>query len=142
MIKQLSIFVENKFGRLSKITGLLAEKKVNIRAMCIADTTDFGILRLIVDKPEEAMDVLSANGATVKTTSVMAVELTDEPGSLFSILQVLRDAEIVVEYMYSFVGSQGCSAAVIMNVNQPEKAEAALQKNKIRLLTQEMVRAL
>lgn len=142
MIKQLSIFVENKFGRLSKITGLLAEKKVNIRAMCIADTTDFGILRLIVDKPEEAMDVLSANGATVKTTSVMAVELTDEPGSLFSILQVLRDAEIVVEYMYSFVGNQGCSAAVIMNVNQPEKAEAALQKNKIRLLTQEMVRAL
>lgn len=102
MIRQLSVFIENKPGRLSGVTGALADAGINIHALSIADTTDFGILRLIVSNPEEAKGVLKKSGFTVKTTEVVAVALTHKPGSLSGVLQELEKADISIEYMYAF----------------------------------------
>lgn len=102
-VEQISIFLENKSGRLADVAGVLAESGINIRALSLADTTDFGILRLIVNDTEKAKQVLKSNGFTVGKTEVIAVEVADRPGGLAEILTIVKDEGINVEYMYAFV---------------------------------------
>lgn len=134
MIKQLSVFVENKFGRLSAVTDVLKENGIDIDALSLADTSDFGILRLVVDKPESAAAALTEHGVTVKCTDVIAAAMDDKPGGLASILTVLTDAEVNIEYMYAFMGKADGKAWTVMRVDDNAKAENVLHKNGIMTL--------
>ncbi|MDD2234014.1 MAG: ACT domain-containing protein [Desulfitobacteriaceae bacterium] len=135
LVKQLSVFLENKLGRLAKVTRILGEKNIDISALSIADTTDFGILRLIVNKPEEAEKILQENNFAVNCTNVIAISVADEPGGLAKVLQILDNAAIGIEYMYAFVGKNKDEALVILRVESPVKATEVLERNKIRVLT-------
>ena len=108
--KQLSIFLENRSGRLHEVTEVLGRAGINIRALSLADTSDFGILRLIVDRPEDAYRILREEGFTVRESEVMAVEVSDQPGGLSEVLEIFRDGGINVEYMYAFVEKAGRDA--------------------------------
>lgn len=142
MVKQISVFVENRPGRLHDITELLSKNNINIRALSIADTTDFGILRLIVDRPDEAEKLLRDAGQTVKCTQVIAIEIPDTPGGLSGALAHVRKAGVVIEYMYAFVGACSDNAMVILRLNEMERGIAALEKGEIKVLTAEQVYAL
>ncbi len=141
-VEQISIFLENKSGRLAEVAGVLADAGVNIRALSLADTTDFGILRLIVNDTEKAKQVLKENGFTVGKTEVLAVEVQDRPGGLAAILNTMRDAGINVEYMYAFVQKSGGNAIIIFRFDELEKAISALQKAEIKILKGEDVYSL
>jgi hypothetical protein len=141
-VEQISVFLENKSGRLAEVAGILAGAGVNIRALSLADTTDFGILRLIVNDTEKAKKVLKENGFTVGKTEVLAVEVPDRPGGLANILNAMRDAGINVEYMYAFVQRSGGNAIIIFRFDELDKAISALQKAGIRILKGEDVYAL
>jgi hypothetical protein len=134
LVKQISVFLENKSGRLAEVTKILGENDINISALSIADTTDFGILRLIVNKPAEAELLLRNNGFTVSSTNVIAVAVSDKPGGLAKVLAVLAKNAIEIEYMYAFVGKAADEALVIFRVENPEKAIAVLDKSGIRVL--------
>ena len=121
-LEQISIFLENRSGRLAEITGVLAGAGVNIRALSLADTADFGILRLVVNAPDEAMQILRDNGFTVAKTEMVALEIPDRPGGLASILRILHTAGINVEYMYAFVQKMEDNAIVIFRFDDPGKA--------------------
>ena len=136
-IRQLSIFVENKKGRLVEITKMLAESNINMRALSIADTRDFGILRLIVDDTEKACVVLGENGVMVKVTQIAAVELPHRTGSLNAALTVLADAGINIEYLYAFLSSSGQGAYVVLRVADNEAAEKVLTDAGYNVLTDE-----
>ncbi|HHU86230.1 MAG TPA: ACT domain-containing protein [Peptococcaceae bacterium] len=138
-VKQISIFLENKSGRLAKVTKVLGESGINIRALSIADTTDFGILRLIVNNPEKAYRVLKNAGFTLSTTDVIAVEVVDVPGGLSEPLLILDRAGINIEYLYAFVQKASSAALVVFRVEQLDEAVRALQENGIRLLSEEEV---
>jgi hypothetical protein len=112
-VEQISVFLENKSGRLSEVTGILAETRINIRALALADTSDFGVLRLIVDDNEKAVSALKNNGFTVGKTDVVAVEVADRPGGLHEILEMLKKNDINVEYMYAYVRNSGQNAIMI-----------------------------
>ena len=133
-VDQLSIFLENRAGRLAEVTRLLSEAKVNIRALSLADTSDFGILRLIVSDFEKAREILKQNGFTVGRTSVVAVEVDDTPGGLHRILDMLRDAKVNVEYMYAFVQQSGSNAIIIFRFDRTDQAIEVLQKNNIPIV--------
>ena len=134
LIKQISVFVENKEGRLAEITETIAKAGVDIRALSIADTTDFGILRLIVDKPHETEKVLRDSGFTVSVTSVIAVGIDDIPGGFAKPMRVLANAHIDVEYMYAFISRDTKKAYVILRVNDNATAAKALEEAGIALL--------
>ena len=136
MIKQLSIFVENKAGRLAEITAELAKAGVDIRALSVADTTNFGILRLIVDKPDEAERILREAGLTVSLTGVIAVGIPDQPGGFAAAMKALAAAGVGVEYMYAFISRDEGRACVILRFTQEDtdKAVAALQAAHIEIL--------
>ena len=134
LIKQISVFVENKEGRLAEITETMAKAGVDIRALSIADTTDFGILRLIVDKPHETEKVLRDSGFTVSVTSVIAVGIDDVPGGFAKPMRVLANAHIDVEYMYAFISRDTKKAYVILRVNDNATAAKALEEAGIALL--------
>ncbi len=134
-VEQLSIFLENKAGRLAEVTAVLAENAINLRALSLADTSDFGILRMIVDQTEKAKELLKAAGFTVGVTHVVAVEVDDRPGGLNTILQVFREAKVNVEYMYAFVQSEGKNATMIFRFNRIDQAIAALEEQKIPMLS-------
>ncbi len=136
-IQQLSIFVENKSGRLAEITEIIGKANVDIRAISVADTSDFGILRLIVDKPKEAVESLRAAGLTVSLTSVIAIGIDDKPGEFAKAMRVLADGDIGVEYMYAFISRDKGKAFVILRVLETEKAVECLEKNGITLLSAE-----
>ncbi len=138
-IKQLSVFVENKQGRLSEITGILQGAGVDIRALSLADTTDFGILRLIVDKEEAAEAALRGAGFTVSLTPVIAAGIADHPGGLAEAMALLRDGGISVEYMYAFISRRKEMAYVILRVDDNGKAAELLQKAAFPLLTEEEI---
>ena len=121
-IKQLSIFVENKEGRMAEITQILAENGVDIRALSLADTTDFGILRIIVNNPDLAVKVLRDKGMTVSLTNVIAIGIADQPGGFAAAVKVLSQADISIEYLYAFVSRSGGTAYVILRVENNEKA--------------------
>ncbi|OIO01346.1 MAG: amino acid-binding protein [Desulfovibrionaceae bacterium CG1_02_65_16] len=131
---QLSIFLENRAGRLAEVTRILSESGVNIRALSLADTSDFGILRLIVSDFDKAKDNLKAGGFTVGRTTVVAVEVPDHPGGLHSILEMLRNAKINVEYMYAFVQQSGSHAVIIFRFDRTDQAIELLQQHGINMI--------
>ncbi len=133
-VEQISIFIENKSGRLAEIAGILGSAGINIRALSLADTTDFGILRLIVNDREKAKQVLKEKGFTVSKTEVVAVEVPDRPGGLSEILQTLDSESINVEYMYAFVERCGENAVIIFRFDETEKAISALQNKGFKIL--------
>ncbi len=141
-VEQIAIFLENKSGRLSEITGVLANSNINIRSLSLADTADFGILRLIVDKVEEAEKVLKKGGFTVGRTHVVAVEVPDKVGGLASVLKVIETAEINVEYMYAFVNKSGENAVMIFRFEEIEEAIRILQDKGITILSGAQICAL
>ena len=141
-VEQISIFLENKSGRLAEVTRLLGEGGVNIRALTLADTTDFGILRLIVSEKAKALDILKKAGFTVGMTEVVAVEVSDRPGGLAEILDRLGEEGVNVEYMYAFVEKSGDDAVVIFRFDEPDKAAAILQRNGVSIMEAEKVYAL
>jgi len=133
-VEQISIFLENRPGALEGVTKVISDAKINIRALSLADTSDFGILRLIVNDVETARKILKEKGYTVKRTEVVAVEVPDRPGGLHSIMQALSDKGINVEYMYAFVERSGENAVIIFRFDAPEAAIDVLQKNGLTVL--------
>jgi len=129
--KQLSIFLENRSGRLHEVTDVLGKAGINIRALSLADTSDFGILRLIVDKPDEAYRILRDSGFTVKESDVLAVEVSDQPGGLAKVLEIFRDGGINVEYMYAFVEKSGENAIVIFRTEDIKRSSQLLVEHGI-----------
>ena len=138
-IKQLSVFVENKSGRLADITSIIAKAGVDIRALSIADTTDFGILRLIVNKPVEAEKALRDAGLTVSLTNVIAVGIPDRPGGIADTLSAIADKNVGVEYMYEYVARNSDHAYFVMRVADNEKAVNALLEKGCELLSESAV---
>ena len=134
-IKQLTVFVENKQGTLVDITNTLAKHNVNIRALSIADTQDFGILRLIVNDNETAISTLSKEGYLIKTTEVIGVKIGGEPGKLSKALEVLDENAINMEYLYAFMARTEKHAYVVLRVADNSAAEAALEKAGFHLIT-------
>jgi hypothetical protein len=133
-VEQISIFIENKSGRLAEITRILGDEGINIRALSLADTSDFGILRLIVNDAGKAKAALKERGFTVNKTEVVAVEVPDCPGGLSSILQTLDSQQINVEYMYAFVERCGGNAVIIFRFDETDKAISTLQANNFNVL--------
>ena len=134
IIKQISVFVENKSGRLAEITKILADNGVDIRALSLADTTKFGILRFIVDEPERAEKALRDAALTVSITDVIAVSVEDQPGGLAYPLRILDEKGINVEYIYAFVGAPHDKAFVILHVDDNQRAVEELAAGDIPLL--------
>jgi hypothetical protein len=132
--EQISIFLENRAGRLAEVTRVLSENSVNIRALSLADTSDFGILRLIVDDFDRAKAVLKDNGFTVGRTTVVAAEVTDQPGGLHAILDMLSAEGVNVEYMYAFVQQSGADATMIFRFDRTDKAIETLQRNNVKII--------
>lgn len=139
LIKQISIFVENKPGRLKAMTNILKDNNIDIRALSIADTKDFGILRLIVNDPDKTCEVLKNAECTVTITEVLAVGLEDKPGGLAVVMDTLFENSISVEYMYAFFSKLDGQASVILRVNDNQKAADVLTSNGIKLLTSEEI---
>ena len=141
-IKQLTVFVENKQGALVAITDTLAKHNVNIRALSIADTEDFGILRLIVSDTEVACKILSDEGCLIKTTDVVGVKISDEPGKLSEALKVLNENHINMEYLYAFMLRTEKHAYVVIRVEDNDCAESALRNAGFKIVTEADVRKL
>lgn len=137
LVKQISVFLENKIGRLAEITELLGKNGINIRALAIADTTEFGILRLIVDNPQKAQDVLGEKGFAAKQTDVIVVRVEDRPGGLANILKVLKSSAFNVEYLYAFVKQSGEDALVVFRIENLDEATKKLQKKGVQILKPE-----
>jgi len=142
LVKQISVFLENTKGRLASVTSVLAKNNINIRALSIADTTDFGILRLIVNDPDEANKILRDNNFTVRITHVVAVEIPDAPGGLSGALELLTEKEVAVEYMYAFIGNLSNNAMVILKVDDADKAVGVLANSDIRIINSNEVYSL
>ncbi len=138
-VEQISIFIENKSGRLAEIAQILGDSGVNIRALSLADTSDFGILRLIVNDAAKAKGVLKEKGFTVNKTEVVAVEVPDCPGGLASILKTLDDNSINVEYMYAYVERCGANAVIIFRFDNTDEAIVSLKKNGFNILEGERI---
>jgi hypothetical protein len=141
-VEQISIFLENKSGRLAEVMGVLYEAGINIRALYLADTADFGILRLIVNDTEKACKALKENGFTVEKTKVVAIEVPDKPGGLSSILNTIKDEGINVEYMYAFVEKSGENAIVIFRFDELERSIDVLRKAGVKIMEGEELSAL
>jgi len=141
-VEQISIFIENKSGRLAEVARVLGEQGVNIRALSLADTSDFGILRLLVDNTDIALSTLKKEGFTVNKTEVVAVEVPDQPGGLCNILQILDEAQINVEYMYAFVERNAGNAVIIFRFDEIDSAISALRGKGVSILTGEKLYSL
>ncbi|GHV84110.1 amino acid-binding protein [Spirochaetia bacterium] len=133
-IKQISVFLENTTGRISEVTKALAQAGINLRAISIADTADFGILRLIVDKTEEAVNALSDAGFTTsRLTSVAAVEIDDEPGSLARVMELFEKAQVNIEYLYASLEGKAGKAVVIFKLEDHDKGFKILKENGLTM---------
>ncbi len=141
-VEQIAIFLENKSGRMADITAILAQNGINIRAMSLADTADFGILRLIVNDTDKARTVLKDSGFTVGTTEVLVTEVGDKPGGLAHVLEVIKDADLNIEYMYAFTQKSGETGLIIFRFDELDRAIDILAKANIRLLSGEEVYAI
>ncbi len=133
-VEQMSVFLENKAGRLSEVTRILMEAGVNIRALSLADTSDFGILRLIVNDIAKAQTALREHGFTVGKTDVVAVEVDDRPGGLHKILQILQKSNVNVEYMYAFVQQSGNNAVIIFRFDNLDEAVKVLTQTGVKVI--------
>lgn len=136
-IKQFSIFVENKQGKMAELTRLIADAGIDLRTLSLADTRDFGILRIIVNKPEETEALLRENGWTFKATSVIGVKVPDCPGGVATVLEALNEADVNVEYMYAFVNRTPGRADTVICVDNEQAALDILKAKKIDTLTAE-----
>jgi hypothetical protein len=141
-VKQLSVFLENESGRLAEITGALGDAGVNIRAFSLADTSDFGILRLVVSDIGRARSALQDKGFTLRETEVIAIEIEDRPGGLAAILKILGDHRVNVEYMYASLEKSSDNAVVILRPEDVDQAIATLLDQPVKLLPAERVYSL
>lgn len=132
-MKQLSVFVENKVGRLSGVLNVLKDNDIDISALSLADTSEYGILRLVVDKPDEAVIALKEYGVMVKCTEVIAAAMDDAPGGLAYLLSVLSEANVGIEYMYAFIGKAEGKAWTVLRVDDIEKATAVFAEHNIAM---------
>ena len=139
MLKQISLFLENKPGRLANACRIMAQEGINIRALSVADATDFGILRLIVDNPDLAEEKLKARGVIVSITDVVGIKVPDRPGGLADAMDLLGKEDISVEYMYAFVGKSGDQAMVILRMDDNAKGLEAMKKHNIDFMTPQEV---
>ena len=135
-VKQLAVFIENKPGRVSEVAELVGRSGANIRGFSVSDTADYGIMRLIVDRPDETRAVLKEAGFTVREDEVICVELPDQPGALGSVLHAVSDAGVNIEYVYSLVGT-----AVVLNVSDADRALHLLEGGPVKLMSQEDIAA-
>jgi len=133
IIKQVSVFLENKSGRLNEVTKILADAEINLSAFTIADTSDFGILRMIVSDPDKASAVLKENEFSVKTTDVVLAKTPNKPGSLSKLLDILQKEEVFIEYMYAF-SMKDEGAVTVIRPTRVERCVEMLQKHKTELL--------
>lgn len=133
-VKQLSVFIENKAGRVSEVTDVLGEAGVNIRGFSVSDTADYGIVRLVVDDPDKGHAALSAAGFTVKENPVICLDLPDHPGGLAGVLKVVSGAGVNIEYVYSLI-----STYVVINVSDIDRAVSLLEGKPVRLVDQEEI---
>ena len=133
-VKQISLFMENRTGRLADVARTLGAAGVNIRALSLADTSDFGILRLIVNDIDRALDVLRASGHTTIVTEVIAVEVPDQPGGLATVLTALEKAGVNVEYMYAFVEKATDKAVLVFRFENMDEALSAFKKAEVSVL--------
>ena len=133
-VEQISIFIENKSGRLAEVSGALGDAGINIRALSLADTSDFGILRLIVNDTDKAFAVLREQNKLVNKTEVVGVGVPDSPGGLSSILQTLDENDVNVEYMYAFVERSGDNAVIIFRFDNVDEAINVLSENGIKVI--------
>ncbi len=138
-ITQISVFLENKKGRIKEITQTLSDANLNIRALSIAETKDFGVVRMILNQPEEAYKVLKNQGLVVRKTDVLAIEVEDQPGGLNGVLSVLEDNNINVEYLYSFVEKATEKALMVMRFENIAQALKILQAKNISLVAPEQI---
>jgi len=136
-LKQVSIFVENKPGKLYEVIELLGKENIDISALSIADTSNFGVLRLIVNQPKKAEKILKENHIIVKVNDVIAITINNEPGGLVKALGLLKDNNIDMDYMYAFVASVKNSASVMLKVSDPEKAIVIFRENNIAMINAE-----
>ena len=141
-ISQLSIFVENKAGKLVEIKEVLEQAGIDIRAMSIGDTQDFGILRLIVSDAEKAKEVLTNNGNIVSITKVTAVAVDDRPGALTEVIKLLADNGVNIEYMYAFITVSGKHACVVLRIEDNDRATELLSSHGIKLVSEEDIKNL
>jgi len=138
-IKQISLFVENKPGRMAKVSKTLSDAGVNIRALTVAEAGDFGVIRMVVDDPEKGYKVLHDGGFTVSETEVLAVEMKDIPGGLYEIVNTLGESEVNVDYAYAFVTTKAERALLIIRVDNLEKARRVLTDAGVKLATREEI---
>lgn len=133
-VRQLSVFIENKAGRVSEITEVLGAAGVNIRGFSVSDTADYGIVRFVVDRPDEAVNALHGAGFTVGQSDVICVKLPDQPGGLAGVLRVIADAGVNIEYVYSLI-----STFVVVNVADVDRALQLLRGHPVQLVSQEEI---
>jgi len=134
---QLSVFIANESGRVSEVTGLLGEHNINIRGFSVSDTAEYGILRLVVDKPDEALAVLKDAGFTVREDEVICIDLPDQPGGLAGVLRIVAEAGVNIEYVYSLI-----STFVVINVADVDRALSLLSDRPVRLVGQSDIAAI
>ena len=139
-IKQISVFLENKPGKLKEMTGVLAQHRIDMRALSLAETKDFGIARMVVDDVFQAVNVLKDADFVASLTSVLAVAVPDEPGGLDKLLEIFADSGVNIEYMYAFIGGRDVSHAyMIFRVADTKDAEAKLAGKGLKIMTQEEI---
>ena len=134
MAKQISVFLENKAGRLARVTRVLGEAQINIRALSIADTSDFGILRIIVNDPDKAYAILKESGFTVSETEVIGVKVPDSPGGLAAILEQMSEEQLNIEYLYAFLSTVKEEALIIFKVEDIERAKNTFKAKGINFI--------
>lgn len=133
-VQQLSVFIENKAGRVSEVSDVLGSAGVNIRGFSVSDTAEYGIVRLVVDDPVRGREILHDAGFTVRTSDVVCIRLSDEPGNLATVLKVVSDAGVNIEYVYSLI-----STFVVINVADIDSALRLLSDEPVDLVTQERI---
>ena len=138
-VKQVSVFMENRPGRLAEITDVLSKNNVDIRAINIADTTDFGILRLIVNDPVRAEQVLRENSMTANVTDVIAVSIEDSVGAFNYMISALKDSDISIEYIYSFIGEKSAKAMIVLKTSDLETSVRILRDKGVKVMTEKEV---
>ena len=134
-IKQISVFLENVSGRLAEVTKILSSGGINLRAITIADTADFGILRIVCDNPDKALKVLEENGFTARETEVLAVEVADKPGGLAEVMEIFNRNKVNIEYLYTSLEKNRDNAAIIFKVEDTVHGQKIIEENGLTAVT-------
>lgn len=138
-VEQISVFVENKTGRLADVMALLGREGVDVKALTVADTADFGIIRLIVNSPEKALTILKDNSFTANITEVLAFSVSDKPGALYSAMEVLRKSDVNIKYLYAVTGQSAGNADFVIRVSDNDAAAKALSDGGFALIDKEEI---